>query len=380
MLSLYLLGMLLTLVISIMEVARGRALNFYIFQAATIDFWSGFSPYIEWSSRHNMDVFIYLPPFMPLFSVFAILPRWLGAIAWNTINFNLFFLAITMMPGIKIKDKRFLFLYPLFFLAQTLFSFQYNLAIVYLFLFSFIFLEKKQYWLAILMIVISGMTKVYGFFELAILVLYPQFWRNLARTIALVTLFFLLPVIKVGFDGLLSLYTGWFEAINIHSYRQFETMTRLILVTTRQDVYDYGNLILALVGSIVALVVTIRRKIFSSSLKMRYQVLGILMATIPLWGTNSESHTYIIAVVGYALWYIATKPHTLFEKILLWSNFIVLGLMPIDLFCPQQVFDIVFKSMAINIIIFLVIWIRMLYITLFKQVGAKIKINQISST
>ena len=258
---------------------------------------------------------------------------------------------------------RFMMLYVILVMAQALFSFQYNITIAYIFLFSFILLERGQYWWALLLIVISCATKVYGFFELALFVCYPQFWRNVGRGVLLLVAVLLLPALTVGFvGGIAQLYEGWFTAINVHSYRPFETMTRLILVYTHIDTYDIGNLIFAIVALALTMAIIFMRKRFRTT-EQRAQLLGIIMVTIILWGTNSERNTYIIAILGHALWYINTERHNMLDKILIASNFILITLIPIDILCPRAVLNLLMDGLVLNVLSMLVTWIRMLYVT-----------------
>lgn len=360
--SLYALGMLITLIISILEASRGRALNFYIYQEATVDFLNGLSPYIGWHDRHTLDVFLYLPTFNSLFTAFAFMPRGIGAIIWNVLNFNLLFWSMLLVTNRISHGLRFLFLYSLLVVAQALFSFQYNLTILYLFLFAFILLERGNYWGALVLIIISGTTKVYGFFELALFVLYPQFWKNVGRGSILLIAALLLPAVTVGVHGLLPLYEGWYQAIDVHSYRPFETMTRLILVFTGANVYDFGNLMLAVVAlAITAAIIALRKRF--CSFELRAQLLGIIMVTIILWGTNSERNTYCIAIVGYIIWYLASCQHNLLDKILLATNFVLICVIPIDILCPKPVLNLLMNTLALNILSMLITWIRMCQFT-----------------
>lgn len=363
---LYALGMLITLAISVIEVSRGRALNFYIYQEATIDFLNGISPYVGWHERHSLDVFLYLPPFNILFSLFAILPRWLGAILWNVVNFNLLFLSIVLLTKRIGKGNVFLFFYSILIVAQVLFSFQYNLTILYLFILSFILLERGKYWWALTLIVISGATKVYGFFELSLLLLYPQFWKNVTRGTILIIIALLLPALTAGFDGLIQLYQDWYTAIDVHGFRPFETMTRLILISTGLNLYAYGNIILAGVSLLIVIAMFLLRDKFNT-FAQRCQLLGIIMVTIILWGTNSERNTYCIAIVGYAIWYLTTDSHNILDRILLVTNFLLICVAPIDILCPKPVVNLLINTLALNIVSMLITWIRMCQYTFFQS-------------
>jgi hypothetical protein len=81
-----------------------------------------------------------------------------------------------------------------------------------------------------------------------------------------------------------------------------------------------------------------------------------------LFGLSSETHTYVIAMVGYAIWYLSIVPARL-DKVLLWSNFILLGLLPIDLICPLVISDFVLTKLNMGVIVFAITWGVMVYKT-----------------
>ena len=83
------------------------------------------------------------------------------------------------------QQKCRMFLFLLLILGQSLLSFQYNITVAYLFLFAYTLLEKDRGFLAVLLIMISGCTKVYGIFELALLLCYPHVWRNFGYAVTM---------------------------------------------------------------------------------------------------------------------------------------------------------------------------------------------------
>ena len=68
------------------------------------------------------------------------------------------------MSGVS-AGARISWLHTLPILATTLLSFQYNVSVAYFFLFSFSLLERGKYLPAILIILLSGFTKIYGVFS-----------------------------------------------------------------------------------------------------------------------------------------------------------------------------------------------------------------------
>ena len=201
--NLYILGFLLAFVVTFMEVSRGRHLNFLAFADSTIDFWRGVSPYTPEFVSSHMRFFLYTPVFSVLFTPFAVLPAWLGPFVWNLFNYTMFFAAVFTLPARFTHDQKCrIFLYTLPILAQSLLSFQYNIPVAYIFLFSYSLLERNKGFWAVLLIMVSGLTKIYGIFSLALLVCYPRFWRNAGYVVLTGGVLFLLPALKLPLSGL----------------------------------------------------------------------------------------------------------------------------------------------------------------------------------
>lgn len=355
--NLFLFGLVLTLLLSFSEVMRGKHFNFMIFSGATHDFWNGLIPYAQ--TYH--DTFLYGPVFNVLFAPFAYLPAWLGPFAWNVFNFTLYFFAIYALPDrFTQRQKRNTYLYTMLILATTQLSFQYNVAVAYLFLFAYILLEQGRGGWAVMLILLSGFTKVYGIFELGLLLCYPHFWRNMGYVVLGSVFFFLLPLVNLPLEGLLPYYHSWIEAVTLHGEtRSFETFFDIGLLFDQVPPYAYYVQAGILVALAVALLAN-RRKYGEPA--FRVQALGVLMGYVILFGTSSEKHTYVIALLGFLLWYWSRRPD-LIDRVLFWANFIVLVVMPVDVLCPVGVMKFCYYTLDLNLWIFLVTWLRMVQVT-----------------
>jgi hypothetical protein len=67
-------------------------------------------------------------------------------------------------------------------------------------------------------------------------------------------------------------------------------------------------------------------------------------------------------MVGYAIWYLCSST-TRFDKVLLWINFVLLGILPIDILCPSAVSNLILAKLNLGIIIFAITWGIMVYKT-----------------
>ena len=360
--NLYLLGFLLTFGLSFSEVMRGKQFNFMIFSDATLDFWRGIVPYgSDWAAAHH-DYYLYGPLFNLLFTPFALLPAWLGPFVWNLFNYTLYFLAIFTLPErYTVRQKRNMYLYTMLILATTQLSFQYNVAVAYLFVFAFSLLERGRAGWAIALILISGFTKVYGVFQLGLLLCYPRFWRNMGYVLGIALLYFLLPMVKIPAESLLDYYRAWIDGLNVHyGTRVFETFFNIrVLFPTLPSYMHYvqGGILIVLAGLLGAC----RRR--WSDPAFRAQALGILMGYVILFSNSVEKHTYVIALLGYLIWYGSRIPR-FWDKWLYWANFVVLVWMPVDLLFPVRWMHFFFDTLDLNQWLFLVTWLRMVWITL----------------
>ncbi|MDE6070097.1 MAG: DUF2029 domain-containing protein, partial [Alistipes sp.] len=203
--NLYILGFLLVLALTFAEAARGRHRNFMIFAESTKLFWQQIAPYgANWTAAApHLDYFLYGPLFNVLFAPFAYLPGLLGPFAWNLFNFTLWFAAIFTLPErFSREEKCKSFLYTLLILACTQLSFQYNVVVGAIFLLAYSLLERGKGFWAVLLILISGFTKIYGIFQLGLLVCYPRLGRNMAYAVALGVVLAVLPAVATSLEGL----------------------------------------------------------------------------------------------------------------------------------------------------------------------------------
>ncbi|MFT0566070.1 glycosyltransferase family 87 protein [Bacteroides faecis] len=333
-----------------------------VFSDATQFFWQGISPYTTDFVEFHGRFFLYSPVFTVLFAPFAYLPAWLGPFAWNLFNYSLFFLAIFTLPRqFTHQQKCRMFLFLLLILGQSLLSFQYNITVACMFLFAYTLLEKDRGFLAVLLIMISGCTKVYGIFELALLLCYPHFWRNLGYAVGTGIVLLALPLIKIAPIDLFPYYEEWCHSLAVHqstgAYDSF-FYARPIAAWTLPH---FRTLQLGMLGLLTLLFLGNFRK--WPSFTFRTQALGILMGWVVLLSDSAEKHTYIIALAGFMLWYWSRTTRTMTDKILFWSCFALLCVVPIDLFVPVPVRTFITRTLWLHVWVFFIVWIRMIWLT-----------------
>ena len=365
--AIFLIGFSFALLITLKEATRSSYNNFQIFSYGSLDFWRGINPYSDWNHLSilgkPLDVFLYGPLFSVLFTPFAILPGWLGVFCWNIFTYTLFFFSVFTLPDkFSFVKKKFIYFFTILLLFTSLLSVQFNPVVASFFLFSFTLLEKKLGFWAVLLILLSGFMKVYGIFQLAMLLFYPRFWKNAMYCIIIGVILILLPLIHIPANELIAYYQSWVLAVMKHSDAlRFYSIYRPICLFYKSiepfmGFISIGVLFLILFSTLLKL------KLFKELLSYRAQFLGILMSWAILFGLSSERHTYVIAMVGYAVWYLNIVPNRL-DKVLLWLNFILLGIFPIDIICPWVISNFVLARLNMGIIVFAITWGTMVYKT-----------------
>lgn len=359
--NVYLIGLVLGMAATCIELARGRAENLADFRHATQLFWQHISAYTqEYVEIHHGRFFIYSPVFNVLFTPFAFLPRWISGILWNFMNYTLLFLAIRNLPG-RLKEKSAqIALYLTLIIVESLFCFQYNVVVCYIFLWAFILLEKDKPFWAVLLIMISATTKIYGIVELGLLLCYPKFWRNVGYAVLCGLGLLLLPVLQTGFDGLIPWYMDWFNALGSH---HDTTGTYPSIVFAIPGVLPYMRIFQASV-MVMLIVMFFALKNRWNELDFRVQILGVLMGYIILFSEASEPHTYVIALTGYMMCWYTWKRHTLFDTIMFWIVFVLFSIIPTDVLCPSSVHRLINNTLFFNVYSYTIVWITMIWRTI----------------
>lgn len=368
--SIFLFGLFFAFAVTLKEVLALSYNNFQIFSFGSIDFWNNINPYENWhhlSLREKpLDIFIYLPLFSILFTPFTLVPSWLGAFLWNFFTYSLFYFSIFNLPATyHFKDKKFIFFISCLLLFATMLSMQFNPVVAAIFLIAYTHLEKNNSFIAVLLISISGFIKVYGFFQLSILIFYPKFWKNIVYLL-LISLFLLcLPLIHLDIAQVYDLYQSWSIAISNHSRMQdFYSIYRAFYTLT-PSINHYASIVSIVILVLLFIVGLYNLKLFKKSFAKRAQYLGVLMSYCILFGLSSELHTYVIAITGYAIWYIFNSP-TKLDNILVWINFFLLALFPIDIICPVVISKFVLGKLHLGVIVFFITWIIMVFKTFTK--------------
>lgn len=355
----FFLGLAVVLLATSLEVFRGRNTNYFDYQDSTRMFWEGLSPYnMEYAQAHSI-YFLYSPVFSVIFAPIFFLPWWLGPFVWNIGNYSLFALAIKMLPQQLDKYKHWIFLFLLSVILQTVFCYQHNIIVSYIYIFAFILLERGKAFWAVLLIMISATTKVYGAAELAILFCYPKVWRNLGYAVLCGAALLLLPAINTAFDNVFVLYQEMFDMIASH-HSDSDFIGILFARGLKPLLLPNYRLVQIVVLAMLGVAFFARYKRWKD-FRFRVQALAVLTGYMILFSDCPETHTYIITLPFYAMAFWLQPRRTWLDWTLFWLLVINFCILPTDVLCPAWLHEYIHQTFWLDVYTYFVCWLRILW-------------------
>ena len=353
------LGLVIVLIATSLEVFRGRNTNYFDYQDSTRMFWEGLSPYnLEYAQAHQI-YFLYSPVFSVIFAPIFFLPWWLGPYVWNIGNYTLFSLAIKWLPKQFDKYKLYIFVFLLSVVLQTVFCYQHNIIVAYIYLFAFILLERGKGFWAVFLIMISATTKIYGAAELAILFCYPKTLRNFGYAILCGAFFLLLPAINTAFDNVFVLYQQMFDMIAAH-HSDSDYIGILFAVGLKPFLLPNYRIVQIVVLGILGILFFWRYKRWSD-FRFRVLVLGVLSGFMILFSDCPETHTYIICLPFYAMAFWLQPKRNWIDWVLFWSLVVNFCILPTDVLCPAWLHEYIHKTFWLDVYTYFLCWLRMIW-------------------
>ncbi len=353
------LGLLIVLIATSVEVFRGRNTNYFDYQDSTRMFWEGLSPYnLEYAQAHQI-YFLYTPVFSVLFAPIFYLPWWLGPYVWNIGNYTLFSLAIKWLPQQLDKYKLYIFVFLLSVILQTVFCYQHNIIVAYIYLFAFILLERGKGFWAVFLIMLSATTKIYGAAELGILFCYPKTLRNFGYAILCGAFFLLLPAINTNFDNVFVLYQQMFDMIASH-HSDTDYIGILFAVGLKPFLLPNYRLVQVVVMGVLAILFFWRHNRWSD-FRFRVQALGVLNGFMILFSDCPETHTYIICLPFYAMAFWLQPKRNWIDWTLFWSLVVNFMILPTDVLCPAWLHNFIHRTFWLDVYTYFFCWLRMIW-------------------
>lgn len=354
------LWLLLGLVSSLMKFHKCN--NFLIFKYVfwhTIDGLSLYAPYpLEYGDTNH-----YGPFFSLIIAPFAVLPHPLGLIFWHVLMALALFVAIRKLP-MKQGKQIFIYWFCAHELLTALFMSQFNIIIAAIIVASFYCVEKEKDTTAACFIMIGTFVKLYGIVGLAFFFFSKHKVKFVAALIGWAAVFFVLPMLISSPEYVVEQYKEWYLSLsekNMDNMFSGGTNQSLLgLVRKISHVATYSDLWLIVPG-ILAFCYPYLRFGQWRNLAFRYAYLASTLMFVVLFSTGSESSTYIIALLGVALWYVtAPWKRNRWDIALMVFAFILTSMSPSDLF-PAFIRKNYVQPYALKALPCVLVWFKLVY-------------------
>lgn len=340
--------------------------NYVIFKQSFFHLIQNQDLYVYYNTEQQ-DLYKYSPTFSLLFGFFAMLPDFFGILLWNLLNAFCVFWAIKTLPKLSKETQVYILLFCAIEMMTSIQNTQANALIGGLIVLAFTQLEKRNYILASLFIVLTAYIKIFGIVAFAMYIFYPQKGKLIGYTIFWSILFLLLPLLFIELDQLKYLYESWFHLLqNDHdSGYGYSVMGWLHTWLS----IDFSKNPVVLVGVLVFLLPLLRVKLYKLY-EFRLLFLASILIWIIIFNHKAESPTFIIAVLGVGIWYFIQPKKFVYTTILLLLVFVFTSLSPTDI-CPRWFRDEIIKPYALKAVGCIFVWFYLIYYMLTLKADSK---------
>ena len=276
------------------------------------------------------DLYKYSPTFALLMFPFAALPYGAGAVVWNLTNSLVLFAAVLSLPGFGDKARGLVLWFVLLVALGSAQNAQSNALMAGLMLGAFSAKERGKDGLAAFCLVMATFIKIFGG-VLVVACLLRGGRGRLLRFLALWGLVFLAaPLLVVSLEQLVSLYGSWHQLLLKDHGRSQGMSVMAWLKAWFGLALPKGAVVIA--GAAV-LLLPLAKVGAHADRTFRVLVLASALIWVVIFNHMAESPTFVIAVLGVALWYFV-RPRNRFDQALLALTFVFSCLSSTDLFPP----------------------------------------------
>jgi hypothetical protein len=185
---------------------------------------------------------------------------------------------------------------------------QFNIAIAAIILLTFCLIEKEKDFWAAFFLVLGTLVKIYGIVGLAFFLFSKHKGKFIGSIVFWTVVLFVAPMIISSPQYIISQYQAWLDVlIHKNADNMFSHGTNISLLGLVRKISGsaaYSDLLLIIPGLIAFALPYLRLKQYGNEAFRQTLLASVLIFTV-LFSTGSENSTYIIAVMGVAIWFTA---------------------------------------------------------------------------
>lgn len=327
--------------------------------------------------QYYFDLNHYGPVFGLIMAPFALLPNQVGVILWVLFLTWVNYYAIVKLP-LNNFQKTIILLLNVNAMMGSSGNVQVNPLIASLVIFSFLLIRNQKDFWAALMIVIGTAIKLYGIVGLAFFFFSDNKLRLILGLVFWSVVLFILPMAVSSPGYIIQTYKDWLpdlqakNAANLVSYRgNVSVMGMIAKIFKAQGISNLYTLIPALLLFGASM---LRIKYWCNK---QYQLLllaSVLVFTV-IFSTGSEPPTYVIAFIGFGIWYVNLKrPITGFERFVFIFTLLLTGFGGSDLFPPDIRKNYIVKYALMALPAF-ILWLKIVHEMLTRKFDEEMEEN-----
>lgn len=357
-----LLGLWLLLGLISALIKTHKCNNFLVFKYVFWHAWNRTPLYAPYPDEY-FDINHYGPFFSLVIAPFAVVPQVVGLVFWHVLMALALFCAIRKLP-LKQGKQIFIYWFCAHELLTALFMSQFNIIIAAIIVASFYCIEKEKDITAACFIMIGTFVKLYGIVGLAFFFFSKHKIKFVAALFGWAILFFVLPMAITSPEYIIDQYKEWYldlstkNAENLFALAQNISLLGMVRKITR--LASYSDLCLIIPGILLFCAPYLRLKQYRN-LPFRYAFLASVLMFVILFSTGSESSTYIIALLGVAIWYVSAPwKRSGWDVALMVFAFLITSMSPSDLF-PAPIRKNIIQPYALKALSVAIIWFKLIY-------------------
>lgn len=334
--------------------------NYLIFKHSYFHLIQNKDLYIEYPTEH-WDYFKYSPTFALMMFPFAYLPDLIGLLLWNLVNSLILFFAVKLL-NINDKIKALILWFSAIELLTSIQNEQSNGIVAGLFILSFVFFEKGKPFIATLLIAVSAYIKLFGAIAFLLILFYPRRIRSIIYAAFWMIILGIAPLVIISFEQLKSLYTSWLNLLKM----DYLSSTGLSVSGWLKSWFgiEPPKIYINLVGAFLLVLPFVKYRNFEN-FGFRLFYLALILIWSVIFNHKAESPTYVIAILGVAIWYFSQERKGV-NLILLVFALIFTSFSPTDLF-PKFIRDSLVIPYVLKAVPCIFIWLKLTYEILFEK-------------
>lgn len=367
--------LVLTLVLSVVAIFKDKYNNYRIFHQSFFSLIQNLNLYALHPEQH-FDYYKYSPTFALFMAPLAMLPLQLAGVIWNFLNVAPLIYALRKAQ-LSFKAQFFALLIVLPELIGSAQNFQSNTLIVALMLFCYLALEEDKPILAAVYLALAMHIKFFVIIFLLMGLLYKRPFKFIFWSLFLTAALTLLPILVTGVEPFNYLYREWGlllqrDAETPHRLSLFGVIERVFGLHLKPTMYQLAAGILLSIPFGLSFLERYKWlpksfKALTSSERLNY--LSIILFWVIVFNHMSEGPSYIIGMVGFAIWYTWTLKDVKNKRWILYGTLIFSSLFYSDVVTGDIKVNIVdhyvFKVWPFILIYFFVQ--SKIYLDLFKK-------------